>query len=318
MVAAAAGPGEVAAAYLWLGVEHILLGVDHLLFVLALLMLVRGWKRIVLTVTAFTVAHSITLAAATLGFVHVPGPPVEATIALSIVFVAAEIVNVAQRPAEPHRALALARRLRFRPAARVRLRRRAERGRVAGQAIPLALLFFNVGVELGQLAFVAAVMALFAILRRIALAFVRRRRAGLRRGCGLAGPTPRRPAVRCFSSRPSCRSPLSSATFNCFALLPVGSYRSIICFTSRSEKPTLRPSRISRSRAISQLGIETHAAVALRRQQALVLVEAQGAQRHAVGSWPFRRCGYSLRRHFGNGIVVAGHGFAGLIERHRH
>ena len=83
----------VAATYLGLGVEHILLGVDHLLFVLAMLLLVRSWRRLVATITAFTVAHSITLALATLGFVHVPPQPVEAAIALSIVFVAAEIVH---------------------------------------------------------------------------------------------------------------------------------------------------------------------------------------------------------------------------------
>ena len=84
---------EVAWSYLVLGVEHILGGIDHLLFVLALLLIVRGGKRIFATITAFTVAHSITLVAATLGWVHVPGPPVEAMIALSIVFVAAEIVH---------------------------------------------------------------------------------------------------------------------------------------------------------------------------------------------------------------------------------
>src|SRR6266496_4092936 len=77
-VAAARGPWAVAGAYLRLGVEHIWGGVDHLLFVLALLLLVRGWRRVVVTVTAFTVAHSLTLAAATLGFVHVPQTPVEA------------------------------------------------------------------------------------------------------------------------------------------------------------------------------------------------------------------------------------------------
>ena len=79
--------------YLGLGIEHILLGYDHLLFVLALVILVRTWPRVAITVTAFTVAHRITLAAATLGFVNVPGPPVEAAIALSIVLVAVEIVN---------------------------------------------------------------------------------------------------------------------------------------------------------------------------------------------------------------------------------
>ena len=93
VVAAAPGALEVSRTYLVLGVEHILFGIDHLLFVLALLILVKGWRKLVGTITAFTIAHSITLAAATLGFVHVPGKPVEATIALSIVFVAGEIVH---------------------------------------------------------------------------------------------------------------------------------------------------------------------------------------------------------------------------------
>ena len=87
------GLGKSPTTYLRLGVEHILFGFDHLLFVLALVILVRDWRRVALTVTAFTIAHSITLAAATLGFVNVPGPPVEASIALSIVLVAVEIVN---------------------------------------------------------------------------------------------------------------------------------------------------------------------------------------------------------------------------------
>jgi hypothetical protein len=83
----------VAATYLGLGIEHILFGIDHLLFVLALLLLVRSWRRLVATVTALIVAHSITLAAATFGFVHVPSQSVEAAIALNIVFVAVEIVH---------------------------------------------------------------------------------------------------------------------------------------------------------------------------------------------------------------------------------
>ena len=85
---------EVARTYVVLGVEHILTGIDHLLFVLALLIITRGGWKLVKTVTAFTISHSITLSAATLGFVHVPQPPVEAVIALSIVFVAAEIVRM--------------------------------------------------------------------------------------------------------------------------------------------------------------------------------------------------------------------------------
>ena len=90
---------QVARTYLLLGVEHILLGIDHLLFVLGLLFLVGSWRRLVATVTAFTLAHSITLAAATLGLVHVPQTPVEATIALSVMFVAAEILH--RRGARP-------------------------------------------------------------------------------------------------------------------------------------------------------------------------------------------------------------------------
>lgn len=172
-VPAATGPGQVAAAYLWLGVEHILLGIDHLIFVLALLLLVRGWKRIGLTVTAFTVAHSITLAAATLGFLDVPGPPVEAAIALSIALVAVEIVNsargreslTARLPWLVAFAFGLLHGLGFAGAL-------SEVG-LPGHAIPVALLFFNVGVELGQLLFIAAVMGLFTILRRVSLAFVR-------------------------------------------------------------------------------------------------------------------------------------------------
>ena len=89
-----AGPSgwSVAATYLKLGVEHILLGIDHLLFVLALMLIARNTRELIKAITAFTVAHSITLAAAALGFVHVPPKPIEAAIALSIAFVALEII----------------------------------------------------------------------------------------------------------------------------------------------------------------------------------------------------------------------------------
>ena len=167
------GLRQVAAAYLGLGVEHILFGADHLIFVLALILLVRGWKRVLLTVTAFTVAHSITLGAATLGYIQVPGPPVEAAIALSIVLVAVEIVNVsrgqeslaARIPWLIAFAFGLLHGLGFAGAL-------SEVG-LPGHAIPVALLFFNIGVELGQLFFIAAVMALFAILRPLWLRVVR-------------------------------------------------------------------------------------------------------------------------------------------------
>jgi hydrogenase/urease accessory protein HupE len=160
--------GEVAATYLRLGVEHILFGFDHLLFVLALVILVRDWRRVAVTVTAFTMAHSITLAAATLGFVHVPGPPVEAAIALSIMLVAVEILNA--RSGKP----SLTARLPWLVAFCFGLLHGfgfagalAEVG-LPQHAIPIALLFFNVGVEVGQLIFVAAVLSLIWFFRRAA------------------------------------------------------------------------------------------------------------------------------------------------------
>ncbi len=158
---------SVIRTYLILGFEHILLGIDHLLFVLALVLLVKGWKQLLTTITAFTIAHSITLAAATLGFVHVPGPPVEACIALSIAFVAAEVLQSrAGRPGLTQRApwvvafiFGLLHGLGFASA--------LSQVGLPQQAIPLALLFFNVGVELGQLAFIAVVLSLRSVARRL-------------------------------------------------------------------------------------------------------------------------------------------------------
>ncbi len=164
VVEASPSAWQLAWTYFVLGVEHILLGIDHLLFVLALLLLVDGWKRLVGTITAFTVAHSITLALATLGFVNVPGPPVEACIALSIVFVAVEIIRTRKgRPGLTEQApwliaftFGLLHGLGFAGALN-------EVG-LPTHAIPLALLFFNVGVEAGQLVFVAAVLLLIGTL----------------------------------------------------------------------------------------------------------------------------------------------------------
>ncbi len=157
----------VASTYLLIGVDHILSGIDHLLFVLALLILVSNTRTLIWTITAFTVAHSITLAAATLGFVQFPQPPVEAVIALSIVFVASEIIHVGQgRPGLTQRkpwivafTFGLLHGFGFAGAL-------TEVG-LPQQAVPLALLFFNVGVELGQLAFLAAVLLLIALVRRV-------------------------------------------------------------------------------------------------------------------------------------------------------
>lgn len=158
----------VARTYLVLGIEHILGGVDHLLFVLALLILVKGSRRLIATVTAFTIAHSLTLAGATLGWVHVPGRPVEAAIALSIVFVAAEILH--SRHGQPGLtekfpwvvafAFGLLHGFGFASAL-------SEVG-LPQSAIPVALFCFNVGVEVGQLMFIASVFAVMALGNGIA------------------------------------------------------------------------------------------------------------------------------------------------------
>jgi hydrogenase/urease accessory protein HupE len=166
-VTASPGRWEVVQTYTLLGIEHILTGIDHLLFVLALVILVKGKRRLLWTVTAFTIAHSITLALATLGMINVPSPPVEATIALSIVFVASEIVAqargreglAARRPWAVAFSFGLLHGLGFAGAL-------AEVG-LPQNAIPLALLFFNIGVEIGQLLFIAGVLALSALARRL-------------------------------------------------------------------------------------------------------------------------------------------------------
>ena len=164
---------QVARTYLALGVKHILLGIDHLLFVLALVILVVGTRRLVWTITAFTAAHSLTLGAATLGWVHVPGPPVEATIALSIVFVAAEIIRgsqgkaglTSQAPWLVAFGFGLLHGLGFAGAL-------VEVG-LPEHAIPTALLCFNVGVEIGQLIFVAIALVTMELLRKVPAAFPR-------------------------------------------------------------------------------------------------------------------------------------------------
>ncbi|HEU4620140.1 MAG TPA: HupE/UreJ family protein [Gammaproteobacteria bacterium] len=196
VIPARAGPFEVVRTYLVLGVEHILLGVDHLLFVLALLLLVDGFRRLFATVTAFTLAHSITLAAATLGFVAVPSAPVEATIALSILFVATEL---ARRPVVGRASVARSAASRSSPPSPPSTAGGEAAGRdlmarfpwivafsfgllhgfgfagalsevgLPAHAIPLALFFFNVGVEIGQLLFIAAVVALGLGWRRLRL-----------------------------------------------------------------------------------------------------------------------------------------------------
>ena len=161
------GAFAVFAAFVGHGVAHILFGYDHLLFVLALMLIVRNTRALILTVTAFTVAHSITLALAALGVVHVPGPPVEAAIAFSIVLVAAEILRMragqpsltANRPWLIAFCFGLLHGFGFAGAL-------SEIGLPSAE-LPLALFGFNIGVELGQLAFIAAVLALVALARKV-------------------------------------------------------------------------------------------------------------------------------------------------------
>lgn len=167
VVDAAPRAGDVARTYLVLGVEHILTGADHLLFVLGLMLLVRGLGRLAATISAFTVAHSATLALATLGVVHVPPAPVEAAIALSIVFVARELA--ARRDGE----LALASRRPWLVAFLFGLLHGLGFAGGLSEAglpeahVPLALALFSAGVELGHLAFVVWMLAAFAVGRRV-------------------------------------------------------------------------------------------------------------------------------------------------------
>ena len=158
---------EVASTYFRLGVDHILSGHDHLLFVFALILLIHDRWMLFKTITAFTVAHSITLAGATLGLFSLPQKPVEAAIALSIVFLAVELVK--SQPGE----LRLSERLPWLVAFAFGLLHGfgfagalMETG-LPQSDVPLALLTFNLGVEAGQLMFVALVLLVFRAFRAI-------------------------------------------------------------------------------------------------------------------------------------------------------
>jgi len=150
--------------YAALGVEHILTGPDHLLFVLGLVLLVAGTRRLLATVTAFTVGHSVTLSLAVLGFARVPPGPTEVLIALSVYALAVELARDARRPTLMRRlpwlvaaGFGLLHGLGFAGALR-------QAGLPAGD-VPLALAAFNAGVELGQLLFIAAVLVVRRAVR---------------------------------------------------------------------------------------------------------------------------------------------------------
>ncbi len=166
-VARAQGPWARARSYVALGVDHILMGIDHLLFVFLLLLLIRRTRVLVGAITAFTVAHSVSLAASTLGLIAVPAAPVEAIIALSIVILAAELVLPPDRglhltsrfPWAVSFSFGLLHGLGFASALR-------DIGVPQGD-VPLALFAFNVGVEAGQLLFIAAVLTAGFFLGRL-------------------------------------------------------------------------------------------------------------------------------------------------------
>jgi hypothetical protein len=159
-IAASQTRWEVIGTYVVEGLRHILFGADHLLFVLGLLLIVRSGWMLVKTVTAFTVAHSITLAVATLGYANVPALPLNAAIALSILFLGPEIVRVwrdetsftIRHPWVVAFAFGLLHGFGFATA--------LTGAGLPRHDLPLALLSFNVGVELGQLGFVALMLAM--------------------------------------------------------------------------------------------------------------------------------------------------------------
>ena len=158
----------VATEYTWLGVEHIWIGIDHLLFVACLLFIARTPRRLLITITGFTVAHSITLVLSALDLVRIPTPPVEAMIALSVVFMAWEIAKGNKNSLTYRFPVAVAGSFGllhgFGFAAVLR-----DIG-LPQTELPTALLFFNVGVEIGQILFVLALLVGFFVLRP---AFVR-------------------------------------------------------------------------------------------------------------------------------------------------
>ncbi len=153
----------VAAEYTWLGIEHIWIGIDHLLFVACLLFIAKTARRLLITITGFTVAHSITLALSALDLVRIPTPPVEAVIALSVVFMAWEIARRNEHslthryPVAVSSSFGLLHGFGFAAVLR-------DIG-LPQTELPTALLFFNIGVEIGQILFVLALLAGFYVLR---------------------------------------------------------------------------------------------------------------------------------------------------------
>jgi hydrogenase/urease accessory protein HupE len=165
-VPAAETPSAVARQYVWLGMEHIWTGVDHLLFLVCLLWIAQTWRRTLITITGFTLAHSMTLVLSALSVVHVSVPPIEAAIALSVVFLAAEVIHGPCRslvwlyPIVVSSAFGLLHGFGFAAAL-------AEIG-LPQVELATGLLCFNVGVEIGQILFVAGVVGVMRSMQRLA------------------------------------------------------------------------------------------------------------------------------------------------------
>ena len=172
-ITAALSGWQVASEYIVQGIRHILFGPDHLLFVLGLLLIVRDGWTLVKTITAFTVAHSLTLTAATLGYVSIPGPPLEAAIALSILFLGPEILRrwrgetsfTLRHPWVVAFAFGLLHGFGFAGA--------LSSAGLPQSDIPIALFCFNIGVEIGQLCFVGLVLALAHAIRSLSMSWPR-------------------------------------------------------------------------------------------------------------------------------------------------
>lgn len=164
VIPAESSAGEVMTDYIALGAEHIWGGIDHLLFVFGLLLLVGGGTRLLWTITAFTVGHSITLSLVTLGYFDYPVALVEFTIALSIFVLAVELTRrerndlLWRHPWWLAGGFGLLHGMGFAGAL-------AETG-LPQDNVPLALLFFNIGIELGQIAFILLILVLWWLLRR--------------------------------------------------------------------------------------------------------------------------------------------------------
>lgn len=158
---------EVFQLYTVLGIEHILIGIDHLLFILGLLLLIQNWRTLLYTITAFTLAHSITLGLSTLGLITIPQAPIEAIIALSIVFLAREYIMLqrgirslsVKKPWIVAFAFGLLHGLGFAGVL-------SEIG-LPQKEVPLALLTFNIGIEIGQIIFIAVMMLLLALANKM-------------------------------------------------------------------------------------------------------------------------------------------------------